>query len=325
MPQSFATFNLTSGSKRERVPEGVKTSDEVKIFLKSKNAFTLIELLVVVAIIAILAAVLLPVLSSAKAKADSITCLNNLRQWGLAFGMYCDDNNNYVPEEGDTGKGINYGGEMGGTPNYTLAWYNIIPPELGSASLVSLYGANGHPIEVPLPSSKSLFSCPSCPAPLASLGYNLPQPDVDKAFFMYGENCRLCINWGTRYTASGQPTQIAQTRMSQLRRPSAIVFLAEVDPDAAGGSSSVGNPESTVGASESCVSAYYAIARHMHNKLGNLSMCDGSSISTRTNDFWESQGMADGVSYNGSAPNTGGYEWQFTRNIYWYPTSSTPN
>src|SRR5439155_19470225 len=62
------------------------------------SAFTLVEVLVGLAIIAILAALLLPALSSAKAKGKQIGCANNLKQLGLGFQVYAADNDGRLPQ-----------------------------------------------------------------------------------------------------------------------------------------------------------------------------------------------------------------------------------
>jgi len=66
--------------------------------MKERRGFTLIELLVVIAIIALLMAILMPALQRVKGQAQKVSCQARLKQWGLLFKLYTDDNDGYFNE-----------------------------------------------------------------------------------------------------------------------------------------------------------------------------------------------------------------------------------
>lgn len=70
-------------------------------FHARRRAFTLVELLVVIGIIALLISILIPSLSRAKEQANRVKCLSNLRQLGMAFVMYANENKGWFPYHAD--------------------------------------------------------------------------------------------------------------------------------------------------------------------------------------------------------------------------------
>lgn len=98
----FARRERTSARAEQQVGQIIHHQSS---FINS-DGFTLIELLVVVGIIALLMAILMPVLSYVRKQAKATVCLSNLRQWGTIFALFLEDNEGRIPrlplEEGDS-------------------------------------------------------------------------------------------------------------------------------------------------------------------------------------------------------------------------------
>ena len=113
---------------------------------KRRDCFTLIELLIVIAIIAILAGLLLPALNSARMRANSVTCLNQLRQIGTGMINYTRDYQDYVPFCRQ---------KWNNTAQYMDSWIVMLWPYVGNSSYGNFFSDR-----------KTIFLCP------AATGFN---------------------------------------------------------------------------------------------------------------------------------------------------------
>jgi prepilin-type N-terminal cleavage/methylation domain-containing protein/prepilin-type processing-associated H-X9-DG protein len=279
--------------------------------LKQNRGFTLIELLVVIAIIAILAGMLLPALAKAKARAQEVVCLSNLRQWGLADTMYVDDHhqifpypryqNSYCPQSAiqDNPAWLEVG-PFHNKHEGDDVWFNALPPyvsqkplyEWGSSKTLELQFYGAHSIFIdPTAYTQGIAAVDKNTTP--DDGYMIPG---DRPLFSYAMNSKSLAN-----EQINDPNIILRT--SLVRHPSKFVLFSDVrnrsdeTPYYADSADQYPNGNSVLLATPHCYTTRFS---SRHDQGGNITFSDGHAKYFKYNYV-----VSDGTEIEPSGPTAG--------------------
>jgi prepilin-type N-terminal cleavage/methylation domain-containing protein len=217
---------------------------------RARRAFTLIELLVVIAIIAILAALLLPALSRAKARAQRIMCLNNVRQLALALQMYPADNQDRLPSNGYANPEAGFDFWVGGDGHWNPEAFTnldllISPRHAQFANYISV---------------PAIYRCPTDRSKVEIGGQEF---DKIRSYALNGY-----VNWEHPHPNNNRPDYQAFTKQADLAlaSPSMLFTFVDVAPGF------VCHPAFVV--VEDTVVYYHMPAAH-HDRGGVIAFADG--------------------------------------------------
>jgi prepilin-type N-terminal cleavage/methylation domain-containing protein len=226
------------------------------------DGFTLIELLVVIAIIAILAAMLLPALSRSKARAQGVMCLNNLKQLQIGWMMYCDDNNNRIPQniandapefDANPTDAI----DQPGNPDASWVLGDVSGAPAWTNDLMIIHG-----LLYSYLNSVNLFKCPTAKNPTA------PSVTRNRSYSMNG-----WMNGITPWNA--QCINYLKVQQISLPPTMALVFIEE-NPKSINDGYWIQNPANP--------NSWIDSPAHYHNNCGSMSFSDGHAESRKWTD-----------------------------------------
>jgi len=188
---------------------------------------------VVIAIIAILAAMLLPALARAKGAAHRVSCLSNLKQWALADMMYVDDSNQLFPATkipngtpgtpGDYSEDqprwldltdVEYVNNQSGTAYGRDAWFNALPPYIKSRPLWQYALTTTGPAQ--FNQGQNIFHCPTAVSQPVDPTLN----QGTRVIFHYGMNSKGMWEQNGR-------VEVLPLKTSQIKNPSAFVMFSD--------------------------------------------------------------------------------------------------